>query len=460
MTSSPARLEGSFPSFTLAAQARLTSGSPPPPPASPPLSPSMLRLGTWNLSTWSPAKAQIILADIGVDILAVQETHLAAFPLECAHGTARNLGLHLHHGHPVPPTYRGVYGRSCGVGFVARRGVAVSPVVPVGAAWRRLHAMGRVHAVRVPPRPGLPRGILLLTVYAPLQVRAQEAVREQFVSLMLEVTHGLDLQVPTFILGDFNGSVDPPRDFLSQSGSRRPVCPLLAHLLGPGAAWVDVCAAVQPQLEWTYRHTDSSGQLAASRIDLILASHSAVPLVKSASVLTAVQDGGHSPVLLDVHLVGPTMLEWHRPRPRLPPLLQLDYSTLCHSDDWQSLVQSWVQLPSVAPVLDPHSSHSLSSLSSALVAALQALVALAGGWDCRPPPPTAGQHMILMPCALPEGLWPFYTDCMPSCRSLMPPLGPAVGLGLGASCWRSWRPSRSTSRTPPSAPSSLPFMLP
>ena len=86
------------------------------------------------MSTWSAAKAQIILGDIGVDILAVQETHLAAFPLECAHGTVRNLGLCLHHGHPVFAAYRGVYGRSCGVGFVARQGVAISPVVPVGVA--------------------------------------------------------------------------------------------------------------------------------------------------------------------------------------------------------------------------------------------------------------------------------------------------------------------------------------
>ena len=70
--------------------------------------------------------------------------------------------------------------------------------------------MGRVHAVRIPPRAGLPKGILLLSVYAPLQIRAQEVVREQFVSLMLELTHGLDLQIPTFLLGDFNGSVDPP----------------------------------------------------------------------------------------------------------------------------------------------------------------------------------------------------------------------------------------------------------
>ena len=123
---------------------------------------------------------------------------------------------------------------ACGVGFLAKQGL-VFPVVPAGAAWRRLHAMSRLHAVRVAPRPGLPHGVLLFSVYTPLQVRAQQAVRAQFVSLMLELCHTLDMQVPTLLLGDFNGSADPPRDFLSASRLKRAVCPLLTQLLGPGA---------------------------------------------------------------------------------------------------------------------------------------------------------------------------------------------------------------------------------
>ena len=132
-------------------QSSLTS-SPSPPAASVPV----LRLGSWNLSHWTPAKAALIALEIGVDVLAVQETHLATFPLECAHGTCRNLGLRLHHGHPVPPIAQQVYGRSCGVGFVARQGVAVSSAPPIGAAWRRLHALGRLHEVRWPPSPVCP----------------------------------------------------------------------------------------------------------------------------------------------------------------------------------------------------------------------------------------------------------------------------------------------------------------
>jgi hypothetical protein len=49
----------------------------------------------------------------------------------------------------------------------------------------------------VEPRLGLPRGLLLLTAYAPLQVNPQQAARALFEALMLEVTHSLDMQVPT-----------------------------------------------------------------------------------------------------------------------------------------------------------------------------------------------------------------------------------------------------------------------
>ena len=153
----------------------------------------LLRLGTWNVSHWTSPKASIIASEIGVDVLALQETHLASFPLECAHGTCRNLGLRLHHGHPVPPSAHQIYGRSCGVGFIAGPGISLSPVTPVRDPWRRLHTLGRLHAVRWPPRIGLPLGILILSVYAPLQIRTQSVARAQFVSMVLELTHGLDM---------------------------------------------------------------------------------------------------------------------------------------------------------------------------------------------------------------------------------------------------------------------------
>jgi exonuclease III len=342
-----------------------------------------LRLGSWNVSHWTPAKAAIIAQDIGADILAVQETHLATLPLEWAHGTCRNLGLHLQHGHPVSPLANRVDGRSCGVGFVTRQGVALSPAPPIGAAWRRLYAMSRLSAVRLPPRPGLPHGLLLLSVYAPLQIRAHVVAREQFVSLVLEVTHSLDMQTPTLLLGDFNGSADPQLDFLSDSGKRRPVCPLLSTLLGPGGAWVDVHRAhLGDTVPWTFRSLDTDGTLSASRIDLVLANHSAMALVAAASVLDSVYDGGHCPILVDICLSGPVSLDWFPPRPRLPPLLQLGSSELRQSADWQQLVDQWMVSPCVT-ALAPSTPHTGPSLSAAMVAALQHLVALAGGWVCK-----------------------------------------------------------------------------
>jgi exonuclease III len=337
------------------------------------------------VSGWSVEKAQVIASEIRADVLAVQETHLAKYPLECAHTTSRNMELHLHHGPPVTERVNGIYGRSCGVGFVTRRGVPLAAVDPVGAAWRKLEAVGRWHGVRLAPRLGLPLGLLLLSVYAPLQVRAQQGAREAFVSLVQEVTHGLDMQVPTLLLGDFNGSADPPRDFLSVSGSRRPVCPLLSHLLGPGSAWVDVHRALLEVVPWTIQLIDTTGRVSASRIDLVLANHEAMRLVRAASVMEEVRDGGHSPVLVELQVSGVVAISWCRPRPRPPPLFNRSSQELSQSAEWRALVEGWLASPAAQRLVDPAVPHNATSLSTALVAALQHLVSLAGGWQQRPP---------------------------------------------------------------------------
>ena len=158
------------------------------------------------------------------------------------------------------------------------------------------------------PRLGLPRGLMLFTVYAPLQVRAQSAAREQFVALMLQVVHALDMQIPT-VMGDFNGSAAPQDDFLSESGSRRPPCPLLQHLLGPASPWAHVHRALLGEVPWTFQNVDSTGKLSDSRIDLVLANHLAMALVQGASVMQSVRDGGHSPVLVQLRVGDPVVLE-------------------------------------------------------------------------------------------------------------------------------------------------------
>ena len=140
----------------------------------------------------------VIATSIAADVLAVQETHLAPVPLEVAHTTVRQAGLHLHHGRPVVPMAHSEHGRSCGVGFLCRQGLPVTPAAPCCPAWRRLFAMRRLHGVRLAPRQGLPHGLLLLSVYAPL--REQEQARACFDQAFLEVAHTLDMQGSWVIL--------------------------------------------------------------------------------------------------------------------------------------------------------------------------------------------------------------------------------------------------------------------
>ena len=95
-----------------------------------------LLIRTWNLSGWSAANARTVFEEVGADVLALQETHLAALPLQWAHNTMRAVDRHLLHGHPVPAMAGSTYAKSCGVGFVLRSGVPAAAALPVGGAWR------------------------------------------------------------------------------------------------------------------------------------------------------------------------------------------------------------------------------------------------------------------------------------------------------------------------------------
>ena len=344
-----------------------------------------LRIGTWNMSHWTVDKVQTIARDIPVDILAIQETHLAPLPVEWARTTAASFGMHFHHGRPAAPIGNSPHGKSCGVGFVACNGTPLSPLLPKGAAWRALHAMRRLTAVQLSPRPGLPHGLTIVSLYAPLQT--QRVDRERFVLAMMELTHSLDMQIPTLLLGDFNGCLCPATDIASGAHNRHlPACPLLAALLGPGGAWTDVHASVMPPpLPWTFQHPTSAGRLASSRIDLILANRAAMALVLAAGVLPAVRSGGHCPVLVTLNVAGPISISWQRPRPKLPALLQLPSAALCSSKEWADLVEQWSTSSEGRAAMTISLPHTLDSLSHTLLTALQHLVQLAGGWQLRPP---------------------------------------------------------------------------
>ena len=163
--------------------------------------------------------------------------------------------------------------------------------------------------------------MLILTVYAPLQVKQQAEERRKYVEALADVTHQLDMQEPVLLVGDFNGSVCPERDFLGDSGARRVSCGLLGRLLGPGAAWVDVQVALAGlrALDWTFQLVNQEGRVSASRMDLVLANHAALGLVRRVEVLGDIRDGGHSPVVVELHLREAVTIEWRAPHPR-PPL--------------------------------------------------------------------------------------------------------------------------------------------
>ena len=122
------------------------------PLSSPPSSSSggLVRIGTWNVSWWTRDRLGPI-ESLRAQLVALQETKLASIPLENVRASLKRRGYVLHHGHPVP-VRRDFHGDSCVVGVLASPGVVVAPLLPQGAAWRRLHAMARVHAVLVPPR--------------------------------------------------------------------------------------------------------------------------------------------------------------------------------------------------------------------------------------------------------------------------------------------------------------------
>ena len=181
-------------------------------------------IGTWNVSWWSEARLPLI-EPLGASLFALQETKLVS-RLEQARSSLKRRGYTLHHGCAAlsrPTTTANT--ASSGVGILASPGVAVSPFTPDGASWKRIFAMARACAVQIPPRPDLPRGLRIFSVYGPLQ---RDPAHVPFTEAFLDTMALLDMQVPTLFMGDFNGTVAPDRDYPSGEGS---VCPLL--IIGP-----------------------------------------------------------------------------------------------------------------------------------------------------------------------------------------------------------------------------------
>lgn len=73
-----------------------------------------------------------VCKSLGMDLLAIHETHLTAVLMEKVHTTALARGAWLHHGRPIEAFAVGVCGRACGVGFIVDEAAVVEVELPKG----------------------------------------------------------------------------------------------------------------------------------------------------------------------------------------------------------------------------------------------------------------------------------------------------------------------------------------
>ena len=194
------------------------------------------RIASWNCTGLSDIKVERI-SKIGGAMWMIQETHLAQLQLEQRKRDAQRLGWKLIHGKAVPADK--MRGRVRGVGALMAPGVTAREVMPPGRAWKKLWEAQRVQMIEFVPRNGLPRGLRIVNVYAPVVWSASECgegdiEKTWFQELFIEAVSCLDLGIPTLFMGDWNGTVHPERDYAAE---RLPMkancCPLLTWLLGP-----------------------------------------------------------------------------------------------------------------------------------------------------------------------------------------------------------------------------------
>ena len=195
----------------------------------------------------------------------------------------------------------------------------------------------------------------------------------------MEMVATLDMQVPTIIMGDFNESVCPTRDYSKGDGF---VCSMLARLLGPGGPLFVLQMAVSPnEFAPTFRSLREH-QETWSRCGLVLGNRAAFTLIARVHVKSGIMDGGHSPVVVDIH-TRPVVLNWKCPQPRVPQWLRVPARDLQQCERWKDRTgavrdsSAAMQLAALLPDASPH------VISSLLANALQEVVKNAGGWESR-----------------------------------------------------------------------------
>ena len=111
-----------------------------------------------------------------------------------------------------------------------------------------------------------------------------------------------------------------------------------------------------------------------SRCDAVLASRSVIPLVQGMKVMSDVQDGGHSPVVITLKPKLPRV-EWYAPRPRVPDLLLTPAQELREDEKFQELLKQWKETEEVRKLTTTEG----KELGDGFFRALERLIELAGG---------------------------------------------------------------------------------
>lgn len=337
-----------------------------------------LPVGEWKVVSWNVSGLSVPrlekITGLGGDLWALQETHLPEIELAQRKKNAARFNWRLVHGKPAPVSTSGAGGRARGVGSLVAPGVAVREVMPPGRAWKKLWEAQRVHMVEFPPRAGLPRGLRVVNVYAPITEwsgEREDMERVWFQEMLVEVVAGLDLSIPTMFVGDWNGTMRPERDYGGE-GSEARVCPMLVRLLGPGGPLVDLVDVFPDSWDWTFRGGGTS------RCDAVLVSRSVLPLVAGFSVLTGVQDGGHSPLVVKLRPKALRM-EWKAPRPQMPEVMHAPAKELQEDEAFVKVVAEWKKTEEFGLLKRAEG----GGLGVAVFGALEKLVSLAGGREAR-----------------------------------------------------------------------------
>ena len=181
----------------------------------------------------------------------------------------------------------------------------------------------------------------------------------------------LGLGIPTLFAGDWNGTVNPARDYGGEGvGGAR----VLDADEVAGTGWtVGGSGGCFPDAwEWTFRWNE-----AMSRCDAVLACRAAIPLVAGLRVMIEVQDGGHSPVVVSL-VPRVSRIDWRTPRSQMPEMFYLPARELQKDEEFDKVANEWKGTAEFAKLVTAQG----SELGKAVFGALERLIL--GWWKADP----------------------------------------------------------------------------